>query len=348
MTATHARREVPAPSPDAPPLVASPPDPAAREPALPGAPGVRAEQAPAPADEDDGLDATEALPRLVRIVGEVVAPATLLTALLFQSGRFHAAGYFRHFGVNFTVLDLTMQDYLVGGADGLFVPLAGACLLALVALSLHRLLLVRLPRPARGRVLRWLAPVAGIVGVVLLALALVDMLTDVRLFWGDSEAGGLSLAVGSLLFVYGMRLARLARHGSPRRRSEGAELAEWGAAFLLVSVGLYWAVQQYAFGVGAGRAEQLENALARQPAAVLFSAQSLNLDVEGVTEVECGGEEAAYRFRYDGLRLVRQSGDQYLLLASSWTRETGSAVLIPRSGDVRLEFRTATTPPGPC
>ena len=93
---------------------------------------------------------------------------------------------------------------------------------------------------------------------------------------------------------------------------------------------------------------QLERALPDQPAAVLFSANSLSLDVDGVTEVRCDDPEAAYRFRYDGLRLVRQSGDQYLLLSSTWSRETGSAVLIPRGGDVRLEFRTATTPAGPC
>ena len=337
MTATEARAELPV---TAPPGDGLPPSP-------PPAPAPDA-TVTAPPPVDDGLDAREALPRLVRVAGEVVAPATLLTALLFQFGRLHAAGYFRHFGVNFTVLDLTLQDHLVSGADGLFVPLAGACVLVLVLLSLNRLLLVRLPPRAREPALRYLPPVAAVVGAVLLGLALFDLLTDVRLFWGEGEAGGLALATGVLLFVYGIRLGRFVRHGSPRRRSEGADLAEWGAAFLLVSVGLYWAVGQYAFGVGSGRAVQLERALPGQPAAVLFSANSLSLDVDGVTEVRCDDPEAAYRFRYDGLRLVRQSGDQYLLLSSSWTRDTGSAVLIPRGGDVRLEFRTATTPAGPC
>jgi hypothetical protein len=336
VTATDARSDVPVPAPSGDGRPSSPAEPPVP---TPGPAGVA---------EDDGLDATEALPRLVRVAGEVVAPATLLTALLFQFGRLHAAGYFRHFGVNFTVLDLTPQDLLVSGADGLFVPLAGTCVLVLVLLSLNRLVLVRLPQRAREVVLRFVPPVAAVVGVTLLALALLDLLTDVRLFWGEGEAGGLALAAGVVLFVYGIRLARLARQGSSRRRSEGAELVEWGAAFLLVSVGLYWAVGQYAFGVGTSRAMQLERALADQPAAVLYSAQSLSLGVDGVTEVRCADPEAAYRFRYDGLRLVRQSGDQYLLLSETWSRETGSAVLIPRGGDVRLEFRTATTPAGPC
>jgi hypothetical protein len=341
VTATDSRADLPTP---APPGDGAPP-PSVREPAaaIPEPPVP-----PVEAPVDDGLDAAEALPRLVRVLGEVVAPATLLTALLFQFGRLHAAGYFRHFGVNFTVLDLTLQDHLVSGADGLFVPLAGTCVLALVLLSLNRLFLVRLPPRARERALRYLPPAAAVVGAVLMALALLDLLTDVRLPWGEGEAGGLALASGVVLFVYGIRLARFARHGSSRRRTDGAELVEWGAAFLLITVGLYWAVGQYAFGVGTSRAMQLERALPAQPAAVLFSAQSLSLDVDGVTEVRCADPEAAYRFRYDGLRLVRQSGDQYLLLSESWSRETGSAVLIPRAGDVRLEFRTATTPAGPC
>ena len=338
MTTTDARRALPRPVSSGPPA----------DPTGDGPPAPTEQPRPATADEDDGLDAAEALPRLVRVAGEVIAPATLLTALLFQFGRLHAAGYFRHFGVNFTVLDLTTQDHLVSGADGLFVPLAGACVLALVLLALHRLLLVRLPAGARARALRLLPPVAAVAGAALLALALLDLLTDVRMFWGEGEAGGLALASGVLLFVYGVRLARVVRPGSPRRRSEGAELVQWGAAFLLVSVGLYWAVGQYAFGVGTGRAQQLERALPEQPAAVLFSERSLSPDAEGVTEVRCADPEAAYRFRYDGLRLVRQSGDQYLLLPATWSRDTGSALLVPRGEGIRLEFRTATTPAGAC
>ena len=339
MTATDARSDLPAPGPSGDGLPAprtTPPVPDAAAEPLP----------PAGSADDDRLDAGEALPRLVRIAGEVVAPATLLTALLFQFGRLHAAGYYRHFGVNFTVLDPTLQDHLVSGADGLFVPLAGTCVVALALLWVHRFLLSRLPGRARARALRVLPPVAAVLGAVLLLLALLDLLTDMRLFWGDGEAGGLALAGGVLLLVYALRLVRVA-HGATRR-SESAELAEWGVAFLLVSVGLYWAVGQYAFGVGTGRAEQLQRALPDQPAAVLYSERSLSLGAEGVTEVRCADPEAAYRFRYDGLRLVRQSGGQYLLVAATWTRDTGSAVLVPRGDGVRLEFRTATTPPDPC
>jgi hypothetical protein len=149
-----------------------------------------------------------------------------------------------------------------------------------------------------------------------------------------------------LFVVYALRLVRFSRDAAPR--SAGSELAEWGAAFLLVSVGLYWAVGNYAFGVGTGRALQLQRALPDQPAAVLYSERSQSLVVPGVTEVRCADPDAAYRFRYDGLRLVRQAGNQYLLVASTWTRDTGTAVLIPRGAGVRLEFRTAPAGSATC
>ena len=347
MTATDARPE---PPPDGHIEVAPPPaDRSAVKPAPVGP------DEPAPA-EATTLGAVEALPRLLKITGAVVGPATLLTALLFQFGRLYSAGYFRYYGVNFTVLDLTMNDYLVSGADGLWVPLAAACILTLLLVWLHRMLLSRLPAEGRTRALRVLIPAAGVAGAMLMGLALLDLVSDVRLIWGDSEAGGLSLALGTLLVVYAVRLVRLtprpgATHrddATARRRAQTAGLVEWGAAFLLVSAGLYWAAGQYAFGVGTSRAMQLQAALPYQPAAVLYSEKSLSLDVLGVTEVRCQDPDAAYRFRYEGLRLVRQAGNQYLMVAATWTRATGTAVLIPRGDGVRLEFRTAVSGSATC
>ena len=58
------------------------------------------------------------LPQVVKIIGSVVAPTTLLTALLLYFGRRHAQGLFRVLRVPFTVFELTPQDYLIRSADG--------------------------------------------------------------------------------------------------------------------------------------------------------------------------------------------------------------------------------------
>jgi hypothetical protein len=75
---------------------------------------------------------------------------------------------------------------------------------------------------------------------------------------------------------------------------------------------------------------------------VIYSERSLSLAAPGVREVRCRDPQAAYRFRYDGLKLVPQSGDQYLLLPEAWTPTNGVAILMPRSDTVRLEFIPAS------
>jgi hypothetical protein len=299
-----------------------------------------------PAEE---IGATDALPRLFKVLGGIVAPTSLLTGLLFYFGRSRAAGYYRYFHVNSTVLDLSTNDTLFSGVDGLFVPIALTSLLALVLLWGNRLLLTRVPPAARRRTVRVLVPLSGVTGAVLVTLAFADLLTEGGLFGTNSATGGLFLAIGVSMLVYAVRLIRLSppKQAQPARRP-ATGLAEWAAAFLLVSIGLFWAADAYAFGVGTGGAITLYRALPTVPEAIIYSQQSLSLAVSGVTEVRCSNPDAAYRFRYDGLRLVREAGDQYLLLPVTWDRTTGAAVLIPRSGSIRLEFRAAGAPPTAC
>ncbi|TFV62563.1 UNVERIFIED_ORG: hypothetical protein E4P37_16795 [Bacillus sp. AZ43] len=314
--------------------------PATEVPAADGrAPGLLAGPVETAAEE---LGAREAFPRLLKVFGAVLAQTSLLTGLLFYFGRSRSAGYYRYFRVNFTVLDLTTNDFLFAGIDGLFVPIAVACLLALLLLWLNRLLLTRVPEHARSRAVRVLVPLAAVTGVVLVGLAFLDLVAEGGVFGANSPIGGLCLAVGVIALVYAVRLVRLFLPpvtGPDGRPTATTGLAEWGAAFLLVTIGLFWAADGYAYGVGTRGAITLHRALPDVPEAVLYSAQSLSLGADGVTERRCGDPEAAYRFRYDGLRLVRQTGDQYVLLPATWTREDGTALLIARGEGVRLEFR---------
>lgn len=353
MTTTGARPGAGGKQPHAPAEDGHPPDdvPAAADVAT--APVAEDPGGTDPGGTDPGATdpgATEALPRLFKVLGGIVAPTSLLTALLFYFGRSRAAGYYRFFHVNSTVLDLTTNDYLLSGVDGLFVPVAATSLLALVALWANRLLLTRVPPARRRRAVRLLAPAAGLIGAALVALAFADLVTEGRVFGVNSATGGLCLSAGVILAVYAVRLLRLVlpAPAPPAGRRPATGPAEWGAAFLLVSIGLFWAADAYAFGVGTGGAITLYRALPTVPEAVLYSQQSLSLDVPGITEARCANPDAAYRFRYDGLRLVRQAGDQYLFLPVTWDRTTGAAVLIPRSATVRLEFRSPTAPPSAC
>lgn len=288
-----------------------------------------------------------ALPRVLKIVGSVVAPTTLLTALMYYFGRLEAAGFLWYLGAHVSVLDLTVQDYLNNSVDGLIPPLiaiAGATLLVLWG---YQLLIGALPPRRRPLVWRALLPLAATGGVILLALAMCDFLLRPVFPASFLEGRGLSLSIGVLLLVYATHLVRRLRRergpGEPAGRAGPATAAvvEWGAVFILVSVGLFWAVGSYAITVGTSRAQLLEATLAGRPDVVAYSEQRLGLQAPGVREVSCTIPEAAYRFRYDGLKLVQQSGNQYLLLPAGWTRTSGAAILLARSDKIRLEFSPA-------
>jgi hypothetical protein len=282
-------------------------------------------------------DLTTALPRVLKIFSTVVAPTTLLTALLLYFGRMHATGLFRYLGVQYSVLDLTTQDYLVRSADGMIPPLVVVAGATVVALWIREVLIRTVPQDSRRRIDLILSPLLAVTGLVLVALAIADTVRNGEVFPRFPEARGLGLSIGALLLAFAARLVR-SLLPTPRSPGTAAMMAEWAAVFALVSVGLFWAVGAYAVGVGETRGRQLGAAPPDLYAVTLYSDKSLSLAAPGVTETPCQNPDAAYRFRYDGLRMVVQSGGQYLLLPSGWSPQTGAALLIPRASGVRLEF----------
>jgi hypothetical protein len=112
--------------------------------------------------------------------------------------------------------------------------------------------------------------------------------------------------------------------------------------FVLVGLSLFWAANNYSVAVGRQRAYQMVLQLPREPSVVLFSERSLSLAAPGVRELRCKDPQASYRFRYDGLKLLPQSSDQYLLLPQKWSRNNGVAILIPKNDGLRLELVPAS------
>jgi hypothetical protein len=224
------------------------------------------------------------------------------------------------------------------------MPLIYAAGATLVGIWLYQLPLRIQSDRIRRTVLQILMPSTAIAGLVLVGLAMATAIFGIPVFpatfW---EAQGLSLSIGVLLLTYAARLrwilAPQRRSGQlPRRTPDAVVVAKWGAVFILVSVGLFWAVGSYAIGVGQGRAQALAANLASSPDVVVYSEKSQNLHVPGVREVICQNPDAGYRFRYEGLKLVPQSGNLYLFLPAGWTRIDGVAILLPRTEALRLEF----------
>jgi hypothetical protein len=307
-------------------------------------------QRPGSAPGQTARPSSSGLPQLTRILGAIVAPTTLLTSLLFYFGWSRAYWFYIYFGVNSTLLDLTTRDYVQVSLDALFVPMTVVAFAGLLVLWGHAMLRIRLTAGSEPRPLRVGTLAMAAAGAVLATAGLWSVFAPTRL---DRylAAAPLSLAVGVVLLVYAGHLWRLLTvANAPAGRAaepQWVAVAEWAVVFVLVGLSLFWAATDYSAAVGRSRAQQAVAALPGEPDAVVYSERSLSLHAPGVRETRCHDPEAAYRYRYDGLKLLLQSGGQYLFLPAGWTPGNGVAVLMPRSDTLRLEFSPAGTPRRP-
>jgi hypothetical protein len=297
-----------------------------------------------PAEPSSGLPQ-----QLAKILGAVVAPVTLVSALLYYFGWSHAYWFCNYFGVNSTVLGFTTTDYLMRSVDALFVPMTVVGVAAMAAAWGHSLLHSRLADGSRPRVLALILTAMAIAGGALFLGGFITVFTPTVLTGRlVGVAAPLCLGGGVLLLVYAAHLRRLiagprSADGDNRR---WVTLVEWVAVFGLVGLSLFWAATDYSAAVGTSRAMDFVAGMPGYPDVVLYSERSLSLVAPGVRETRCQDAQAAYRFRYDGLKLVLESGGEYFFLPTGWTRASGAAILLPQDSSIRLEFSPARIAPG--
>ncbi|KAF2415471.1 hypothetical protein B2K11_19985 [Microbacterium sp. B35-30] len=284
--------------------------------------------------------------QVVKSVAAIITPLTLITALMYYFGLIHAYWFFSTFGVDYTVFNLSPEDYIIRSADGLIFPF---CVAALAILALTWLF--QFIAPGIGeRAIHWITlvvvPVFSVLGIGCVVLAGFAFLKPLD-FVDTPAVGGLALVFGVLLLTGAIRaMRRLAERASTDRPRASASwvVAEWTAVIMLVSVGLFWAAGDWSARVGKERANQVEDQLDTWPSVVLYSEQSLNLHEPGVTESVCPGVESAFGYRYDGLALITQEGGQLLLLPRAWSSTNGTAIVLTKTDSVRLEFTPSTSP----
>jgi hypothetical protein len=276
---------------------------------------------------------------VIEVVGAVVAPTTLISALALYFGVVYVNAQAFYFGIDGSTLGFSTQDYLLRSADALFVPLGGLVLAALVLLRCHSVFERWLQRPERHTLATGVAWALGTLGVALFATGVTAVFRPLP-FRTPFLFPPLSLGAGIISWSYAVSVRTRLAETRPTSRAATAQVVLVG---LLVVVSLFWAASEYARALGRGRSQLLEANLPFRPGVVVYSTRQLHAGGAGVREVELPAPEDAYRFRYDGLRLFIRAGGKYFLLPAAWTPSDGRAIVLSDDERVRVEFTVGVT-----
>jgi len=296
------------------------------------------------------------LARIWSIVGNVIAPATLIGAVLFYFGYVSSRAQFRYFGVDVDVLGFSTQEFIMRSPQPLLVPMLALLLLSALLAAVHVLLRRRFAGRDDPR-LRTAIRSLRIVGIALLVAAVL-LLAAYPLIGGWPYyplVTPLVLGVGAGLTGYAVAWDQRHPLGSPTAPTDAPEAAPSaprprGRAVVVllgavVVVTVFWATATLAEWSGRGQAKALARDLGSLPAIVLDLGEPLAPGDPVVREEALpAGEGDAYRYRYRGLRLLVVGEDRLFLVPAEWT-PSGSTYVVPFDDSARVRFRFVNDPP---
>lgn len=266
----------------------------------------------------------------------VIAPVTLLTALLFYFGYVSSRAQYRYFGLDVDTIGLSTNDFVMRSPAVLLVPLLIVALTAIGLLLLH----VRLRRhPPSERVVGW----AVLVALAGLAAGLV-LLLGFAWFgrWGAYPLVTPLLVAAStaaLAYLFWMPSAPAWLRRSADDRARWVRPGVTALSLVVVATGLFWATATLAEWTGRGNAMQTARNLGELPAVILDSPTRLFLTDGIVEETALPAEEPeGFRYRYRGFRLLIQGETHLFLVPERWS-PSNSTLAVPSDGSVRLQFR---------
>jgi hypothetical protein len=296
------------------------------------APGGPVPSGPAPepeprAEEPTGSSSAGGLGNALRLVATIGSPIAITTGLLFYFGWVRASVQARELGYDTAILDWSVQDYILRSVLVLFIPLMALAALMLLLIWVHQHLVV--PLADAGTLASWLP--RGLRGSWLLWVSLAVALSAVAASLSGIVVSA-AVTLSLLCALYGDLLER--RLTGRTRTSPAARVL----ILVLLAFAAFWNVERLAHVVGEEYAAQITSNPRQLLAVTIYSPKSLELRLPGIQETRLGNPESAYRYRYDGLRLVQRSGDRYLLMSEQWDARTSRIVVLRDTDAVRMEF----------
>lgn len=277
-------------------------------------------------------------PRLAAILG-IVAPTTLIGSLLVYLGYVATEARFEYFGLDLDLANLSSTDLLFYGSEAVFPMIVGFALIALISVGFYQAGKWLVATPRRGRWSGWISLALCYAGILLLIRASLGMfVTSNALLTGRFIEIPLSLLLGSAMLLYALWLRQAG--AAYRQRASGTSssgIPDWvgGILLILLIAGLFWTSSVAAGLYGVSRAEGMVKSLARKPKVVLYTRDALDDLPEGVLHKDLG-RNRTFRHRYDGLRLLVESGGQLFLIPHPWSSRRAGVLVVQNSPDIRI------------
>lgn len=264
----------------------------------------------------------------VDFITRVVAPASLLTAILYYFGYIRERALFGYFGIDLESLRFSTTDYLVRSVGTIFVPIGTVLLFGFFALAGHHLLIPVLTRAAdKWRNAAWAG--IAIISIVLLGVGVngLEQFMDLDLL---PLVSPIALGAGAFLFEYAVYTAAIYMPLSEQQQDVLSTTKNLRRVLIvaLMLVSAFWATATIAQQRGNAVAQAIGASLPVQPEAIVYSLQRLQITGPGVKVTRLSGTGAAFVYRYDGLRPLVHSGGHWFLLPAGWTHTNGATVII--------------------
>jgi hypothetical protein len=294
-----------------------------------------------------------------------IAPATVLTGVLFYFGYVSSRAQYEYFGVDVDTIGLPTQGYVMRSPQPLLAPLLVLTFLGLGALQVHAVISRRIASttsedgtPELAVHYRVLAGQARLVGLAMIGIgiAMVVSYAYLREWAWFNLVTPLLLASGAGLVGYASRIQSLLQPAPtpPAATDSGPSSATGKHAlntmvalrrsasaliFVVIVANIFWATATVAQWSGRGVAHYAASHLDRLPSVILDTHERLFLHDPGVEEtVLPAAKGQTFHYRYRHLRLLIQGHDLMFLVPDKWSA-SDSTLVVRLDGSVRVQFQ---------
>jgi hypothetical protein len=331
----------------------------------------------------DGKPPGTRLEQWVSTGATIVAPVTVLGALLFYFGYVSSRSQYAYFGIDVDTIGLSTQDYIMRSPQPLLVPLLVLTLVGVGFLTLN-IMVRRLITSAVGRtagdanmsnpganparhikricqMVQW----SRLLGLAMLVIGvfLLFIYGYVRDWAWYALVTPLLIAFGVALTAYASSLLNLRQKlqrqqatatvreaGRPTPdQADGSMSARWTIGvlvYVIIGASIFWATATVAQWSGLGLAKYDAQHFDNLPSVILDTKERLFLRDGPVIEetILPQSEGQTFHYRYRGLRLLIESQNRMFLVPDEWS-SSDSTLIVALDGSVRVQFQFQNQPP---